>query len=115
MAVASSPSVALRREIKVGMARSSKWSAILNSGTTDAGYLDTGQVLSVFLALSSVNGNDRVRFPADAQVGIDDAAVMQQRLGRAAQRHGPHFQHIGAVGHLQRGAGILFDQQHPVS
>src|SRR6185369_3136590 len=62
--------------------------------------------------LFSTDGEQRIHLLADAQVGIDDAAVVHQRLRRAAQRHGAHFEHVGAICHLQRGPGVLFNQQH---
>ena len=37
---------------------------------------------------------------------------MQQGLRRSAQGDRAHLQHIGAVGHLQGGAGVLLYQQH---
>ena len=53
-----------------------------------------------------------VRLRAESEVGVDDAAVMQQLMRGAFECHGTHLQHIAAVGHLQRSARILLDQQH---
>src|SRR5947207_6179752 len=53
----------------------------------------------------------RLRTAPHPQIGIDDAPVVQQIPGRAAEGHGAHLQHVGTVGHLEGGARVLLYQQ----
>ena len=48
---------------------------------------------------------------AEAEVALDDARVGGQFAARPGQRHLAGFQHVAVVGDLQRGAGVLLDQQ----
>src|SRR5262245_38925447 len=50
--------------------------------------------------------------PSGAKVGALDVRVLEQ--GRARPRHGHAalLQHVGAVGKLERGEGILLDHHH---
>src|SRR5574343_751571 len=48
---------------------------------------------------------------AEAEVGFDDARVGGQFGARAGQLDLAGFQHVAVVGYLQRGAGVLLDEQ----
>ena len=48
---------------------------------------------------------------AEAEVALDDARVGRQFAARAGQRYLPGFQDVAVVGDMQRGTGVLFDQQ----
>ena len=46
-----------------------------------------------------------------AEVGVDHARVLGQVVGRAFERDLAHLEHVAVVGHLERGARVLLDQQ----
>ncbi len=48
---------------------------------------------------------------AEAEVALDDARVGRQVAARPGQRYFPGFQDVAVVGDVQRGTGVLLDQQ----
>src|SRR3546814_19980521 len=49
---------------------------------------------------------------AQTQIAFDDARIVAKLFGFAFQDDFAGFQNVAVVGHLQGGAGVLFDQQY---
>src|SRR5690606_41263290 len=74
-----------------------------------------GMSFSVWFSASRAGSGrqHRLMLAAEAEVGLDHARIVGERVRRAFHRDLAGLEHVGVVGHLQRGARVLLDEQDP--